>query len=1835
MSTCQPIYQSARLFAIFLSLLVVVGSPAVANQSSLSIYPDDKTHTNVQQLVFEFDRPVTHVGGVPTFEQLQQLSVVKGDGKSAKKWQPVCKWRYVDTSRLVCELVKPLFPGSIYHLAVNKGFGGLNGWQLENSVKHTIKTPYPQGLFSNEINQLNDYYRWPVIYLNSQMSLKKDVWLRDFLTSPMLVRGPDNHIKRIDVGIVEERTYAPLNIDKLDFDFSNDGRYELFIPKGTQFDFSDYANPVDIVLYHREFYQDFKLLGIRCYQSEEDFLANKISSWHLDKLTDCLPNQIDVALSRPVLDPYKHFRRLLDDDFTSMESFRQSNGRYVYSLIVNENKDYQWDLSNLTGTKSEIFVSDKTDSKAHVSFSTVAAPKSWSFDHLDVITPFDYEKKVLYATNVKAIPGKVGVIDSKDKLQAWLTKQDIVAEQYTWPIEYRQNNPDDYFWKKGMAQKFDFKQFLPVNGGLLVLDFSKEKRDLKANEHLYNYRQSQSTILDVKGFNLQLLQAHDALIQATSWQTGEPISGVNIHLVCEDEDLSGYLGDTNEQGILHLAAAIDGDNCWLWSEHSSCVTAVNLSGASKARRKAAITGWSAQPVYEPGKTVDFGLFGKKRSDNGLKAIDALDGRQLYFGRQFSAQSTDLPINLPQFSTYGFASVAIETGDNWPVGEYYLKLYSKDNPEHMDILGSVELEYYQTPEYEVKFKGTKRMALGDSFDWALDAKRLNGVPLADAKVMVEYGVDRFHSPPFWPQKYKWLTDDLHGSPQFNFPVFTGKLDENGVIKASTEKIHHQSGFFNINATATVTAKDGEVQTHQTNGFYFASEYYFGVKVNTKAQTIKLVAIDRNGHFLKGKELKGEELKGKELDGTAAVLPDELQQAINKRGIVVNIAPNDELRDGQSFNCRLDSLYESCDLKGRKGSINVTIIIDQQIIAKGSVFVSQYYARQSSSPLEFSQQTLNVSANQSQALLTLNAKYAGKALITVATDKIESSFYVNIKVGSNEVAIPIERRYMPQMSVMALMTLSNKVLADKALANDTNTRMYSASAQVGIREPQKLALDVKVPQGELLSGAAVDVAIGANLPAGSQTWLVNEGLWQLLSLDEQSYDLAKLLELDGVVRYSNLWRAINLHVVNIHRGETFSLSAPASFHEADVSGQKMGYLSKSNPEMISVSGASIEQNSNAKFVDSMWFNLMSHVETSKPQSLQFNLPKVPGRYKLVTVAANDDQFDLDVQTITTYLPQEYFVDAPKQMVQSDKAELLLTVINRTDNPLDETLKLTIDGKPWRELEVKGKANAQQLVSVALPRLDAGNHMGEQKVIGVWHDEFGQVGERVIKVKADTVKVKQQFVVSLGGESGAGGNKITLPDNYIKGSLSFFGRALNELAPSWESHLSTVRHYPYQCFEQNISRAVSYAYSPIAAKVWPYGKTEFEKLLAGSGKYLNNGGFSYFPNFFRDDFLTAYSHLVSHWLDGNQLRLQAKALANSDRVKEILSNDGNIENRSMALLALTKTGELTRTQVLEYRSQIGASSGFSQVLQLLALRHVNANADLIETTIKDILRRGYQDSGVNILSNNAERCFAYMAFGDKHPRAEKLLEQVLAEQWQKADFGNTFASAVCSVAFKDKPTQSAELKSLDYRSSGNLAQIESSAQSRQQVVMEYSQAIDNQPDFSHGIDIKQQYFIATNTDNWHELKNVKDKWRLMPDGHTLQIGDLVRVVVSVDSPIKREHVVIDSPIAGAFEADNAKFEHSVSNDAPIGPAGSLGAGRMRMPDMHRIMPRVEQQIEIDRVLFFPYWLDAGQTEFSYLLKVRNGGKFIAPSAKVELMYQPDVAAQTKGRYFEVEGY
>lgn len=345
-------------------------------------------------------------------------------------------------------------------------------------------------------------------------------------------------------------------------------------------------------------------------------------------------------------------------------------------------------------------------------------------------------------------------------------------------------------------------------------------------------------------------------------------------------------------------------------------------------------------------------------------------------------------------------------------------------------------------------------------------------------------------------------------------------------------------------------------------------------------------------------------------------------------------------------------------------------------------------------------------------------------------------------------------------------------------------------------------------------------------------------------------------------------------------------------------------------------------------------------------------------------------------------------------------------------------------------------------------------------------------------------------------------------------------------------------------------------------------------------------------------------------------------------------------MALLALAKAADLSKEQVLEYRAKIGASNGFSQVLQLLALRHVNADDELIESTIKDILRRGYQDAGVSILSDNAQRCFAYMALGQMHPRAQKLLEQVLAEQWQKGNFGTTFASAACTVAFKDKLEQSLPLVAIEYQQQDGVAKLKLADSQfkkgqRHQIKMSYKQAIERQPTFSQGIKLKQQYFIATGSGSW----------RLMPQDYLLQIGDLVKVVVTVDSVIGREHVVVNAPIAGAFEVDNNKFEHSVGGQlnaglstgsmrAGIMSRGNMSTGMNRLP-VRPIMPRIEQQIELDRVLLFPYRLAEGETNFSYLLKVRHGGKFIAPGAKVELMYQPDVAAQTHATYFNVAGY
>ena len=104
--------------------------------------------------------------------------------------------------------------------------------------------------------------------------------------------------------------------------------------------------------------------------------------------------------------------------------------------------------------------------------------------------------------------------------------------------------------------------------------------------------------------------------------------------------------------------------------------------------------------------------------------------------------------------------------------------------------------------------------------------------------------------------------------------------------------------------------------------------------------------------------------------------------------------------------------------------------------------------------------------------------------------------------------------------------------------------------------------------------------------------------------------------------------------------------------------------------------------------------------------------------------------------------------------------------------------------------------------------------------------------------------------------------------------------------------------------------------------------------------------------------------------------------------------------------------------------------------------------------------------------------------------------------------------------------------------------------------------------------------------------------------RVGDRVLVELAMEAREAAHYVAIDDALPAVLEGLNPAFQSQ--------SAGAARTGDDWFSD-HR-------EMRADRLLFFRDHLPAGRYVIRYLARVRAAGQAVAPSAKVEAMYQPE---------------
>jgi uncharacterized protein YfaS (alpha-2-macroglobulin family) len=603
------------------------------------------------------------------------------------------------------------------------------------------------------------------------------------------------------------------------------------------------------------------------------------------------------------------------------------------------------------------------------------------------------------------------------------------------------------------------------------------------------------------------------------------------------------------------------------------------------------------------------------------------------------------------------------------------------------------------------------------------------------------------------------------------------------------------------------------------------------------------------------------------------------------------------------------------------------------------------------------------------------------------------------------------------------------------------------------------------------------------------------------------------------------------------------------------------------------------------------------------------------------------------------------------QSGSVEVQFTIDERADFISDERPFIVTnataeaskpEGKVWKKVV---PLKAKETAAVAFPVKFA--KMGEAKwnwqvKTTQWSDAtaLSDRMESTFQVEHSVAAQREVRYVNVSGSS--------LPDNLLKdvppailegeGTLSV--TVSNSRLPEIADALEYVLHYPYGCVEQTSSSMLPWLALGGFEDMFPGqldAKQRKDAIQRGVNRLLamvtEHGGLSYWPGGKEPNLSgSAYGGwvllkareagaAVPKEVTDELLDYLSKQLRHVDDERDTTT----LVDDAFALYTLSKGGK--------------PEPGYANMLYLrraklppigklfLALSMCIDNAP--EAQIKTLITEGGDNgkwthwSGSKV--NNALKLIAQSHIGMTN-EAKDLLTNVLASRNSRGEWGNTFTNGWTLYALAGYERS---LKRSDEPLTVNLAWGEQ--KSALELPTPAANARWTQPLTADQIKLPlkldlpkdRQTYARIEAKSWPALKEFgganngygisRVYEKLLPDGNTeglddLRIGDMVVVRLTVDIPGGDRYLAINDPLPAVFEAVNPEFD--TANVRHNAADKGIEAWFCDHRELHS-----------DCAQFFTdYAPGKGKFELTYLARVVAEGDVIAPSARIEAMYEPD---------------
>jgi len=1390
----------------------------------------------------------------------------------------------------------------------------------------------------------------------------------------------------------------------------------------------------------------------------------------------------------------------------------------------------------------------------------------------------------------------------------------------------------------------------------------------------------------VSGLNLALKQSQtEALVWATDLKSGQVVA--NLPVGFWDESSSLGQGKTGQDGVLQIEykkrdtwkpifafAGEEGEDDFAvamnqWSEGIG-PWEFNLPAESYSEPYSAYF-YTDRAIYRPGQKVYFK--GILRADDDARYSLPKDAKSLEViinddqGKELYKEK--LPLNemgtlhgeltLSEEASLGYYNISAQLGDQWFGTGFQVAEYRK--PEFQVVVETDRDQYVQGDEIAVNVEATYYF----------------GGPVADADVhWTVLTNDYFFR---WTGRgrydftdYDWTQYRYYGPAGEFVTEGDGTTDEQGrftfkVPADIADKILSQA----YTIEAAVTDVNDQQVASRTDAIVHKGLFYIGLAPQAyvgqvdEEQKVDVITVDWDSETVPNSDLtvvfyehKWYSVWEEGEDGrfywkstvedtpvlTTTVTTDREGKAVAaftpKKGGVYKIAASGKDKQGnevRSSTYLWVSGYEFINWR-RENHDRIDLVTDKKSYDVGDT-----------------------------AQILIPSPYAGpvQALLTIERGHIMEHKLLTLETNSDLIEVPILSEYVPNVYVSVVIVKGMDETEPLA-----SFKVGYAALPVSTEEKElKLTIkpDKDVQAGEHYGpGEMVTYDI---LAADHQ----GKGVEAELSLHLVDLSVLALADMPGADIVEHFWRERNL-------GVWTGMSLVLSVDRLNL---------QVAPEAKGGGGGEGEGAVRRRFPDTAYWNPAVVTDKDGQAQIQVELPDNLTTWRLGAKAVTaDTQVGLtDVDVIST---KDLLVRpvAPRFFVIGDKAELAAIVHNNSDQAVVAEVALKAEG-----VEVKGEAQTVEVPARDKAKVIWSTAVQNADVAKLLFSAKGGGLSDAIEIVLPIHHYSTPEVVATAGQVEEEERRVevvALPRRYDPTQGELTVEVDPSLAAGMRDGLRYLEHFPYECIEQTVSRFLPNVMTYRALKDLGVENKELEARLpqqvsVGLQRIYAwqryDGGWGWWLADDSNLYLTAY---VLFGLNEAQRAGFAVEEDVMERAASFLEDNlirptdvkapyqGNTQAFVLYVLAEYGEGDLGRTVALYQNRRLLSNYGkayLAMALDILAPEEKTrvdgllsdlTSAAIVSATgahweeetidywtmntntrstaiVLDALARLAPESG---LAPNAVRWLMVARKEGHWETTQETVWSIIAlTDWMvatgelEADYsyqitlnGETIMEGVADKDNLDEPQKiQVEVADLlqDVSNQVALERLEPSADQTGKgrlwytMYLRYFLPVEDVKALNRGVIVARQYTLVDDPDE-------------LVDG--AQVGDVIRVRLTVIAPNDLHYVVVEDPLPAGCEAlDTSLKTTSIVGEAPevsrVGPDRMWDWGWGWWWFSHT-------ELRDEKVVLFSTYLRKGTYEYTYMMRASVPGEFLVMPSVAYEMYFPEVFGRSDGGKFTVTG-